>query len=114
MVHPARASDRAVARTQTDKLHGLVVHTRLVVAAAGPCERVVPRWWAVLVGLRRADAAAADRADDSALLDRRRAVPVDDAGGDKHRRHHDNPSHACWPWPDVRGGLRVTYVQKEK
>jgi hypothetical protein len=40
MVHPARASDRAVARTQTDKLHGLVVHTRLVVAAAGPCERV--------------------------------------------------------------------------
>lgn len=46
MVHPARErrrTDRAVARTQTDKLHGMVVHTRLVVAAAGPCERVVPR-----------------------------------------------------------------------
>jgi hypothetical protein len=49
----------------------------------------------MLLRLRRADAAAADRADDSALLDRRRAVPVDDAGGDKHRRHDDCYKTLC-------------------
>lgn len=112
MVHPARASDRAVARTQTDKLHGLVVHTRLVVAAAGPCE---------FHGGGLSWSAFAE------LMQPRRTEPTTECcsivagpflwtmlveSGDKHRRHHDNPSHACWPWPDVRGGLRVTYVEK--